>query len=150
VWTWESAVYPLLAGRGVREEEMKWFCALVGSYVMLLDYAALKAAWEAYKAGRPFEAVRILGAADKGALVLSPREVRELARKYPSEVWLTSFDEHELEVLLGEVHPLWLHVLLSGHEAGEGVEEKMYLVPESDAPGFNAQRTRLLVTSSPL
>jgi hypothetical protein len=130
----------------VWEEEVKWFCAIIGKgHVMILDYAALKEAWEAYKAGRPFEAVRTLAAADKGVFALSPKEVQELAKKYPRGVWVTSIEEHNLEILLGEAHPLWPHVLLSSHEAGEGVEEKMYLLPESDAPGFNLQGTRLLV-----
>jgi hypothetical protein len=130
----------------MREGEMRWYCALIDKrYVMLLDYAALKAAWEAYKAGRPFEAVRILAAADKGVLALPPKEAQELARRYPREVWVTSISEYNLEILLGEMYLLWTHILLSSHEAGEGVEGEMYLFPESDAPGFNVQRTRLLV-----
>jgi len=124
---------------------MWWFCLLLGKYVVLIDYLAVKHAWEAYKAGRPFEAVRILAAADKGALPISQEKAKELVRKYPHEVWAQWIEEHDLEILLGEVYPLWVHLLLSGYEAGEEVERKMWILPESNAPGFNPGRVAFLV-----
>jgi hypothetical protein len=124
---------------------MRWFCVLLGRYVVLIDYLGVKYAWEAYKAGKPFEAVRILAAADKGVLAVSQEEAKNLARKYPREVWTHWIEEHDLEILLGEVYPLWVHLLLSGYEAGEEVEHSMWILPDSDAPGFNPQRTAFLV-----
>ncbi len=121
---------------------MRWFCFLLGNYVILIDYLGVKYAWEAYKAGKPFEAVRILAAADKGVLAVSQEEAKELLRKHPHEVWT---QQHDLETLLGEVYPLWVHLLLSGYEAGEEVEHKMWILPESDAPGFNPKRTAVLI-----
>jgi hypothetical protein len=124
---------------------MRWFCLLLGRYIALIDYLAVKYAWEAYKDGRPFEAVRILAAADKGVLAVSQEKAKELARRYPREVWTQWIDEHDLEILLGEVYSLWVHLLLSGHEAGEEVEHEMWIVPESDASGFNPGRLAFLI-----
>ncbi len=126
---------------------MKWFCFLVDNrYAAVVDYAALKDAWEQYKKKDPFEAVRILAAADKGALPLSPEDVKRLAREYPRGFWLSSIREHDLQILLGEIYPIWIHVALSGYEAGEEAEEKMLLFPESEAPGFNSRRSFFIVS----
>jgi hypothetical protein len=112
---------------------------------MIVDYLGLKDAWLAYKAGKPFEAIRILAATDMGVLEVSPDQAKEFARMHPREVWLQPIEEHAFQILLGELHPLWIHIVLSGYEAGEGVEQEMYLLPESDAPGFNSKKIRLLV-----
>jgi hypothetical protein len=118
--------------------ERKWFFALVENSLLILDYGALKDAWKAYRE-KPFEAVRILAAADKGALVLPRAEAIDLAERYPHGVWLQSLNEHDVDGLLDELYPVWIHILLSGHEAGEEVEQEMCLFPVSTAANFNQQ-----------
>jgi hypothetical protein len=124
---------------------MRWFCFLVDErYAAVVDYAALRGAWEWYRKN-PFEAVRILAAADKGALLLSPEDARHLVREHPHGFWISSIREHDLQIPLGEIYPIWIHVVLSGYEAGEEAEEKMLLLPESEAPGFNSERSLFVI-----
>jgi hypothetical protein len=123
---------------------MRWFCFVDKRYAVIIDYAALRDAWEQYRKN-PFEAVRILAAADKGALLLSPEDAKRLAREHPRGFWISSIREHDLQILLGEIYPIWIHVVLSGYEAGEEAEEKMLLLPESEAPGFNSERSLFII-----
>jgi len=125
--------------------EREWFCVLVDEYVMIVDYLALKDAFRQYRGGNPFEAVRILAAADSAVLALPQEELRKLAKTHPRGIWVTSIGEDSLQILLGEAYYLWIHVVLSGDDAGEEAVEKMGLLPESDAPGFNRRRDILLV-----